>query len=47
MAGYLDQLGLSDGWLVFFDMRKDLPWEQRLYQREVEHAGKRIRIVGC
>jgi type II secretory pathway predicted ATPase ExeA len=47
MAGYLDHLGLSDGWLVFFDLRKDLPWDQKLYIREVDYAGKHIRIVGC
>ncbi len=46
VAGYLDRLGLDEGWLVFFDLRQGPTWAERLYQREVEHAGKRIRIVG-
>lgn len=45
LAGYLERLGLSHGWLILFDLRK-LRWEKKLYQREVEHAGKRIVIVG-
>lgn len=47
LASYLDRLGLGDGWLVLFDLRETLSWEDKLFVREVEHAGKRIRIVGC
>lgn len=47
LAGYLDHSGLADGWLVIFDLRKGPSWGERLFTREVEHAGKRIRIVGC
>jgi len=46
VAGYLDQAGLAEGWLAMFDHRKGLSWEERLFVREVEHAGKRITIVG-
>jgi AAA-like domain/Endonuclease NucS len=45
LAGYLDRLGLSEGWLVLFDLRK-IRWEKKIFQREVEHLGKRIRVVG-
>lgn len=45
ISGYLDSIGLSEGWLVMFDLRK-IRWEKKLYQREVEFQGKRIRIVG-
>lgn len=45
LSGYLDRIGLSEGWLVMFDRRK-IRWDKKLYQREVEFAGKRIRIVG-
>ena len=38
---------LAEGWLVMFDLRKELPWSDKLFVREVEHAAKRIRIVGC
>jgi hypothetical protein len=47
MARYLDRLALDEGWLVMFDLRKGPAWEERLYMREVEHAGKRIHLVGC
>ena len=45
LSGYLDRIGLSEGWLVMFDRRK-IRWEKKLYQREVEFSGKRIRIIG-
>jgi hypothetical protein len=32
---------------VLFDLRKGLSWEDQLFVREVEHKGKRVRIVGC
>lgn len=46
LGGYLDRLGLSQGWLVLFDLRKTKRWEKKLYQRDVDYHGKRIRIVG-
>jgi hypothetical protein len=47
MARYLDRIGLTDGWLVMFDLRSAPPWDDKIFQREVEHAGKTIRLVGC
>ncbi len=47
VARYLDTAGLSEGWLVMFDLRSTLPWDQRLTTRSVESHGKRITIVGC
>lgn len=47
IAGYLDRAGLGEGWLVMFDLRKELSWQEKLFVREIEHAGKRVRIVGC
>jgi hypothetical protein len=44
---YLDKLGLSEGWLVMFDLRKETPWEEKLFVKEIDHAGKRVRLVGC
>ena len=44
---YLDHAGLEEGWLVLFDLRKGLLWEDKLFVREVAHEGKRVRIVGC
>lgn len=47
VCGYLDKLGLDEGWLVLFDLRSTLPWAERLTTRTVEVNGKRIVIVGC
>ncbi|EYF02228.1 hypothetical protein [Chondromyces apiculatus] len=47
LAGYLDRAGLAEGWLVLFDLRKEIPWSEKLTLRAVEHAGKRIHVVGC
>ncbi len=46
LGRYMAHLGLKRGWLVMFDMRKELSWEEKLYQRDVEYEGKTIRIVG-
>jgi hypothetical protein len=47
LAGYLDHAGLTEGWLVLFDLRKELSWEERLTVRDAVHEGKTIHIVGC
>jgi hypothetical protein len=47
IARYLGHSGLTEGWLVMFDLRKELPWTDRLFVREAEHAATKIRIVGC
>ncbi|MBK9262650.1 MAG: ATP-binding protein [Polyangiaceae bacterium] len=47
LAAYLDRLGLGEGWLVLFDLRETLSWQDKLFVREVEYEGKHIRIVGC
>jgi len=47
VARYLDHAGLSEGWLVLFDLRKGMRWDERLTTREVEHRGKRVHVVGC
>ncbi len=46
IARYLDHLGMTEGWLVLFDLRKRVAWNKKLYIRDVEHAGKRIRVIG-
>jgi hypothetical protein len=47
IARYLDRAGLTEGWLVLFDPRKELSWKEKLVTREAPHAGKMIHIVGC
>jgi type II secretory pathway predicted ATPase ExeA len=47
VAIYLDRAGLGEGWLVMFDLRSTLPWEERLSTRTLEAGGKRVHVVGC
>lgn len=47
VARYLDHAGLDQGWLVLFDLRKEVSWAERLFVREAEQGGKAITIVGC
>jgi hypothetical protein len=30
-----------------FDLRKGSSWKERLTNRELEHSGKRVQVVGC
>ncbi|HEX7842381.1 MAG TPA: hypothetical protein VF469_33140 [Kofleriaceae bacterium] len=47
VARYLEHAGLGEGWLVMFDLRKELAWTDKQFVREVEHARCKIRIVVC
>jgi hypothetical protein len=47
VARYLDRAGLGEGWLLIFDLRKEVPWADKRFVRDVEHAAKKICIVGC
>ena len=46
LAGYLDKLGLPEGWMAVFDEDKTKPWEERLFARDVEFNGKTLHIIG-
>ncbi|MGE5343207.1 MAG: ATP-binding protein [Candidatus Omnitrophota bacterium] len=45
LANYLDQLGLSEGYLVIFDPGKK-KWEQKIYYKDVTYNNKKIIMVG-
>jgi len=45
LAGYLDRLGLNQGYLVIFDPA-DKDWEEKIYYTETAHKGKKIIMVG-
>ncbi len=47
VARYLDHLGPEEGWLVLFDLREGVAWEDKLVEREAEVGGKLVRVVGC
>ena len=46
LAGYLDTLGLPEGWMAIFDEDKSKPWEEKLYSRDVAFNGKTLHVVG-
>ena len=47
IARYLESMGLSEGWLVLFDLRRGPSWEERLFRRDVEHRDRLLHVVGC
>jgi hypothetical protein len=47
LAGYLDSLGLSEGWLLVFDQRPERTWEERLWREEVDVRGHRLHLRGA
>ena len=46
LAGYLDKLGLPEGWMAVFDDGKSKSWEEKLYCRDVEFNGKMLHVIG-
>jgi hypothetical protein len=44
---YMDTLGSRRGWLVIFDRRSAIAWEEKISWREETVAGREIAVVGC
>ena len=44
---YMDTLGCNKGWLVVFDQRVTLSWDERLFSKEVNADGKIVAVYGC
>jgi len=47
VKGYLESLGLREGWLVMFDLRATTPWSERLFVHERAVGGCAVHLVGC
>ena len=47
VCGYMDRLGVGEGWLVVFDHDLAKPWEGKIYSRDVSWQGKTVHLVGC
>ncbi|MDR3198555.1 MAG: AAA-like domain-containing protein [Planctomycetaceae bacterium] len=43
---YLDILGCNEGWLVVFDRREKITWEDKIFMKKEITDGKTITIVG-
>ena len=46
LAGYLDTLGLPEGWMAIFDEDMSKPWDEKIYTRDVTLDGKTLHLVG-
>jgi hypothetical protein len=46
-AGYMDTLGCDEGWMVVFDRRKTVKWDDKIYTKKKTVRGKTITVVGA
>jgi hypothetical protein len=47
ISGYLDTLGESEGWLILFDQREEVSWEEKISWSTETVDGKTVHVVGC
>jgi hypothetical protein len=47
IAGYMDTLGCTEGWLLIFDRRPDVAWDDKIYFKQEEAEGKTVYVAGC
>jgi Holliday junction resolvase len=45
-ARYMDTCGCSEGWLVVFDRRQNIKWQDKIYVKKETVNGKTITTVG-
>ena len=45
-AKYLEDLGLSEGWMPIFDKSKTKTWDEKIYTRDETFNGKAIHVIG-
>ncbi|GAB6161030.1 hypothetical protein JCM12298_01890 [Desulfothermus naphthae] len=43
---YMDRCGADEGHLVIFDKRKDVSWEEKIFERREKYRGKEIWVWG-
>jgi hypothetical protein len=47
LADYMDKLDCSEGWLIVFDKRKTVSWEEKIFWQTKSVAKKTIHVIGC
>ena len=47
IARYMDKFGASEGWLIVFDRRKTVSWEEKIFWKTSADGGKTVHTVGC
>ncbi len=46
LARYMDKMGCREGWLIVFDKRNKISWDEKIFWQTHQVAGKTIHIVG-
>jgi hypothetical protein len=44
---YMESLGLKEGWVVLFDRRTSVGWEEKVFEREHRRGDTRVIVLGC
>jgi hypothetical protein len=44
---YRESLGLKEGWVVLFDRRTTVGWEEKVFEREHRRGDTRVIVLGC
>jgi hypothetical protein len=44
---YMDIHGCTEGWLIIFDRRPNVPWEEKIYMKKEHVDGKTVTVVGA
>lgn len=47
LAGYLERMGCDEGWLVIFDRRTSVSWDEKTFHQVETVEGKTIHVFGC
>ena len=47
ICGYMDRLGLVEGWLVVFDPDLTKPWDEKIASENLSLNGKTVHLVMC
>jgi hypothetical protein len=43
----MEGLRVKEGWVVLFDRRTTVGWEEKVYEREHRRGDARVSVLGC
>jgi hypothetical protein len=44
---YMEGLGVKEGWVVLFDKRTTVGWDEKTFVKTEEREGRTIHVLGC
>jgi hypothetical protein len=47
IAGYMGTLGCAEGWLIIFDRRVTVSWDEKIFTEKHNVDGKAVTVYGC